>query len=129
MSQFRDEYDVGFDVGRKSVHDACVDAWKADYYKAAFAAGAASRDAEIAHLKQELQIECASNAIKDTDTAALRADALRYRWLRNHVIFGYPSSEGSSNKAAYLVVTGYGYRESKKLTDQAIDAVRAAEGK
>ena len=94
----------------------------------AFAAGAASRDAEIAHLKQELQIECASNAIKDTDTAALRADALRYRWLRNHVIFGYPSSEGSSNKAAYLVVTGYGYRESKKLTDQAIDAASAAEG-
>ena len=95
----------------------------------AFKDGAASRDAEIAHLKQELQIECASNAIKDTDTAALRADALRYRWLRNHVIFGYPSSEGSSNKAAYLVVTGYGYRESKKLTDQAIDAAIAAEGK
>ena len=94
----------------------------------AFAAGAASRDAEIAHLKQELQIECASNAIKDTDTAALRADALRYRWLRNHVIFGYPSSEGSSNKAAYLVVTGYGYRERKNLTDQAVDAASAAEG-
>jgi len=108
MSQFRDEYDVGFDVGRKSVHDACVDAWKADYYKAAFAAGAASRDGEVEEL---------------------RANALRYQWLRDHVIFGYPSSEGSNDKAAYLVVTGYGYRESKKLTDQAIDAVRAAEGK
>ena len=95
----------------------------------AFKDGAASRDAEIAHLKQELQIECASNAIKDTDTAALRANALRYQWLRDHVIFGYPSSEGSNDKAAYLVVTGYGYRASKKLTDQAIDAAIAAEGK
>lgn len=53
--QFRDEYDVGFDAGRKSVHDACVDAWKADYYKAAFAAGAASRDAEVEALKRELR--------------------------------------------------------------------------
>ena len=82
--------------------------YTADQMQQAFAAGAASRDSEI---------------------EALRADAARYRWLRDHVIFGYPSSEGSSNKAAYLVVTGYGYRESKKLTDQAIDAVRAAEGK
>jgi len=75
--------------------------------QAAFAAGAASRDSEI---------------------EALRADAARYRWLRDHVIFGYPSSEGSSNKAAYLVVTGYGYRERKNLTDQAVDAASAAEG-
>lgn len=74
---------------------------------AAYAAGAASRDSEI---------------------EALRADAARYRWLRDHVIFGYPSSEGSSNKAAYLVVTGYGYRERKNLTDQAVDAASAAEG-
>lgn len=68
-------------------------------------------------------------ASRDGEVEALRADAARYRWLRDHVIFGYPSSEGSNDKAAYLVVTGYGYRESKKLTDQAIDAVRAAEGK
>ena len=68
-------------------------------------------------------------ASRDGEVEELRANALRYQWLRDHVIFGYPSSEGSNDKAAYLVVTGYGYRESKKLTDQAIDAVRAAEGK
>lgn len=71
----------------------------------------------------------AGAASRDDEIAALRADAARYRWLRDHVIFGYPSSEGSSNKDAYLVVTGYGCKKSKKLTDLAIDAAIAAEGK
>lgn len=109
-------------------HD-CEAGFTADQMHAAFAAGAASRDGEIAHLQQELQIECASNTVKDAEIDALRADALRYRWLRDHVIFGYPSSEGSSNKDAYLVVTGYGYRERKNLTDQAVDAAMKPDGK
>jgi len=89
-------------------HDAdiTISLFTTEMMDAAYQAGAASRDGEI---------------------EALRADALRYRWLRNHVIFGYPSSEGSSNKDAYLVVTGYGCKKSKKLTDQAIDAAIAAE--
>ena len=70
MSQFRDEYDVGFDVGRKSVHDACVDAWKADYYKAAFAAGAASRDGEAEALRADAESWRKYKARKDAVIAA-----------------------------------------------------------
>lgn len=36
---------------------------------------------------------------------ALLAD--RYLWLRDQVYWGYPSSEGSTNKDAYMVITGY----------------------
>lgn len=59
------------------------------------------------------------------DVAALRKDALWYRGLRDAVIFGLPSSEGSSQKAAYLVVTGYGDTEDAALTDMAVDATLA----
>jgi len=51
----------------------------------------------------------------------LEVEAVMYQFLRRHVVFGYPSSEGSSSKDVYLVVTGYGDYESDVLTDKAID--------
>lgn len=55
------------------------------------------------------------------EIAALRQDALRYRDLRKAAVYGLPSCEGSSQKQAFLVITGYGDDESADLTDQAVD--------
>ena len=54
---------------------------------------------------------------------AAQKDAARYRWLRANACWGYPSSEGSSSKDAYLVITGYGVSGN---ADAAIDAVMNA---
>lgn len=147
--QFRDEYDVGFDAGRKSVHDACVDAWKADYYKAAFAAGAASRDAEVEALKRELRegddlrerlsdiLTRSVNAIRGEPEPlslhswhdlpelieALRVDAARINYLNKNKeknVFSIVSS--------WYTRPGYGqpYKKRKSLRE-AIDAAIAAE--
>ena len=51
--------------------------------------------------------------------AELHADSLRYRWLKKNACWGYPSSEGSDNKDAYLIITGYGYKGD---VDAVIDA-------
>lgn len=56
-------------------------------------------------------------------------NAARYIFLRDTAIMGYPSSEGSRNKDAYLVVTGYGYADSKDTVDTAVDTARAAQQK
>lgn len=48
-------------------------------------------------------------------------DAERYRVLRDNALMGYPSAEGSSNKDAYLVVTGYGWDDNQKIVDEAVD--------
>lgn len=57
---------------------------------------------------------------------ALRPDAERYLWLQESALMGYPSGEGSSEKDAYLVITGYGDEASAAIIDEAIDAAMAA---
>ena len=59
----------------------------------------------------------------ETERDEYRADAERYRFIRDRVMFGYPSSEGCNNKHAYLVVTGYGDFESEDITDKAVDTL------
>lgn len=66
--------------------------------------------AVVAHIDAQMELD--------------RKDAERYRWLREGAYEGYPSSEGSSNKDAYLVITGYDslYPMSDIQKDAAIDA-------
>lgn len=54
-------------------------------------------------------------------------DAERYRWLRDGCCEGYPSGEGSRQKDAYLVITGYDdlYPMTLEQKDAAIDAAIA----
>ena len=61
----------------------------------------------------------------EPQSAAQAEDAARYRWIRNNALMGYPSAEGSRNKDAYLIVTGYGYKESPSVVDEAVDAAIA----
>lgn len=58
---------------------------------------------------------------------SLAADAGRYKHLRKSALMGYPSSEGSNLKDAYLVITGYGWEDSEAIVDQAVDATMAKE--
>ena len=58
------------------------------------------------------------------EIVALRLDAERYQWLRdNSCSVGYPSSEGSENEDAYLVITGYDerYQLTTPQRDEAVD--------
>ena len=68
-----------------------------------------------------------SKSSSEIDT--LRRDAARYRWLRDGALEGYPSSEGSSTKDAYLVITGYDalYPMNDLQKDAAIDAAMKGE--
>lgn len=54
-------------------------------------------------------------------------DAARYRYLRESACEGYPSSEGSCNKDAYLIITGYDdlYPMTDAQKDAAVDAALA----
>ena len=122
--QFRDEYDVGFDAGRKSVHDACVDAWKADYYKAAFAAGAASRDADWEDAINQRDAAEARAQYLQTEIEALRADAALLDYLQTH---GATVSLVCGDPWAFMVA-GYAGRANPDLR-KAIAAAIAAEGK
>lgn len=53
-------------------------------------------------------------------------EAARYRFLRDHALMSYPSSEGSDQKDAYLVVTGYGWEDNPATVDEAVDAAMTA---
>ncbi len=50
-------------------------------------------------------------------------DAARYRLLRENACESYPSGEGSNNKDAYLVITGYDdlYPMTNEQKDAAVD--------
>jgi len=80
---------------------------------------AASPDATLALLDRLEQAE------RERD--ALLADARRYRWLRKHALMSYPSGEGSSQRDAYLTITGYGDAHDPGVIDAAIDALAAEE--
>ena len=54
-------------------------------------------------------------------------DARRYRWLQKNALMGYPSGEGSSQRDAYLTITGYGDEHDPGVIDAAIDALAAQE--
>jgi hypothetical protein len=60
--------------------------------------------------------------------AEVLEEAARYRWLRDGAAEGHPSSEGSNNKDAYLVITGYDdqYPMSLDQKDAAVDVALAS---
>ena len=71
------------------------------------------------------------NARLSAEIVALRLDAERYQWLRdNSCSVGYPSSEGSENEDAYLVITGYDerYQLTTPQRDEAVDNEIAKQG-
>jgi len=86
--------------------------------------------AEIEALKEERD-----NALKESrmyqqafiDPEPYRTDAERYRSLREHCAESYGSSEGCSNKDAYLTITGYDdqYPMTNEQKDFAVDAAIA----
>lgn len=78
----------------------------------------------LLRLAETLAVE--RNLAQD-ECAALRTDAQRYQGLRDNACEGYPSCEGSQNKDAYLVITGYDYPMTKEQKNAAIDAALAAQ--
>ena len=85
----------------------------ADQYTHATVPAAAEHEALRAAIESAITEALAQNA----------KDAKRYRWLREQACWGYPSSEGSDNKDAYIIITGYGHAcGNNDAVDSAIDA-------
>lgn len=95
---------------------------------AGYVAGNHSHLADQSAIKDESRAALASAIAElEQECAALRKDAGRYQELRDIACEGYPSCEGSQNKDAYLVITGYDYPMTKEQKDAAIDAALAAQ--